>query len=207
MPIHPVCRNNTAGRLRQFDGRVTARDPNLDFDFSGLVDFNDSIPRYDFTMDLRHADLARLHINRRDSVSQLAARIEANAGGRSLDDLNGRIHVTDAVYRYNDKRITSKTMTVTGENSARSKLVELRSDFADATFRSKTSYREVFEYLRRSAWKYLPLLRRGEGDPTPRGRKTAVANDYSLLSVNIRHIRSEERRVGKECRSRWSPYH
>lgn len=178
------------GRLRnrQFDGRVTARDPNLDFDFSGLVDFNDSIPRYDFTMDLRHADLARLHINRRDSVSQLAARIEANAGGRSLDDLNGRIHVTDAVYRYNDKRITSKTMTVTGENSARSKLVELRSDFADATFRSKTSYREVFEYLRRSAWKYLPLLRRGEGDPTPRGRKTAVANDYSLLSVNIRHI-------------------
>ena len=21
------------------------------------------------------------------------------------------------------------------------------------------------------------------------------------------HIRSEERRVGKECRSRWSPYH
>ena len=71
------------GRLRnrQFDGRITARDPNLDFDFSGLVDFNDSIPRYDFTMDLRHADLARLHINRRDSVSQLAARIEANAGG------------------------------------------------------------------------------------------------------------------------------
>ena len=23
----------------------------------------------------------------------------------------------------------------------------------------------------------------------------------------IRHYRSEERRVGKECRSRWSPYH
>src|SRR5207249_5180243 len=24
---------------------------------------------------------------------------------------------------------------------------------------------------------------------------------------NVTHIRSEERRVGKECRSRWSPYH
>ena len=23
----------------------------------------------------------------------------------------------------------------------------------------------------------------------------------------ITHVRSEERRVGKECRSRWSPYH
>ena len=26
---------------------------------------------------------------------------------------------------------------------------------------------------------------------------------YSILN----HVRSEERRVGKECRSRWSPYH
>ena len=29
-----------------------------------------------------------------------------------------------------------------------------------------------------------------------------------LLARNISHLdRSEERRVGKECRSRWSPYH
>ena len=28
-----------------------------------------------------------------------------------------------------------------------------------------------------------------------------------LLSNIIRLTRSEERRVGKECRSRWSPYH
>src|SRR2546427_13114194 len=28
-----------------------------------------------------------------------------------------------------------------------------------------------------------------------------------FLAVTLRHPRSEERRVGKECRSRWSPYH
>ena len=33
-----------------------------------------------------------------------------------------------------------------------------------------------------------------------------------IKNVDIRdprpgHVRSEERRVGKECRSRWSPYH
>ena len=27
------------------------------------------------------------------------------------------------------------------------------------------------------------------------------------ISVTGGHLRSEERRVGKECRSRWSPYH
>ena len=28
-----------------------------------------------------------------------------------------------------------------------------------------------------------------------------------LKPLNIELVRSEERRVGKECRSRWSPYH
>ena len=34
----------------------------------------------------------------------------------------------------------------------------------------------------------------------------ADAVDYKLISICHRG-RSEERRVGKECRSRWSPYH
>ena len=31
--------------------------------------------------------------------------------------------------------------------------------------------------------------------------------NYFLLSIVVGAARSEERRVGKECRSRWSPYH
>ena len=38
-----------------------------------------------------------------------------------------------------------------------------------------------------------------------------VANTAGILGITLgKHIpkaRSEERRVGKECRSRWSPYH
>ena len=29
----------------------------------------------------------------------------------------------------------------------------------------------------------------------------------AILAVAAKVVRSEERRVGKECRSRWSPYH
>ena len=34
-----------------------------------------------------------------------------------------------------------------------------------------------------------------------------VANTWSEVGVSGDIARSEERRVGKECRSRWSPYH
>ena len=40
------------------------------------------------------------------------------------------------------------------------------------------------------------------------GRIASILSAYDdLIENNTRRIRSEERRVGKECRSRWSPYH
>ena len=35
----------------------------------------------------------------------------------------------------------------------------------------------------------------------------ASAHDYAVTMMLYIVYRSEERRVGKECRSRWSPYH
>src|SRR6266540_5675883 len=40
----------------------------------------------------------------------------------------------------------------------------------------------------------------------PSGRYRTVAASYGL-QAGVQKKRSEERRVGKECRSRWSPYH
>src|SRR5258707_11956792 len=40
------------------------------------------------------------------------------------------------------------------------------------------------------------------------GRRTNSPDESSILIPSPRKLwRSEERRVGKECRSRWSPYH
>src|SRR2546422_3461711 len=70
----------------------------------------------------------------------------------------------------------------------------------------------------------LPILRpgRGEGELKARsgrdatwwigaGRRGVRRREGSAVPaagrVARRRVRSEERRVGKECRSRWSPYH
>ena len=34
-----------------------------------------------------------------------------------------------------------------------------------------------------------------------------VEHEFSTIKGVMEDVRSEERRVGKECRSRWSPYH
>ena len=35
----------------------------------------------------------------------------------------------------------------------------------------------------------------------------ADASREKVVEIPLSELRSEERRVGKECRSRWSPYH
>ena len=49
-----------------------------------------------------------------------------------------------------------------------------------------------------------------DSDPGP--AKTVERDNVAYVTVGLRkddyeEFRSEERRVGKECRSRWSPYH
>ena len=39
------------------------------------------------------------------------------------------------------------------------------------------------------------------------GLGSNIAMYLARAGVGHLHLRSEERRVGKECRSRWSPYH
>ena len=58
-----------------------------------------------------------------------------------------------------------------------------------AFFRELLRYRELFYFL---AWR----------DILVRYKQTVIGVAWSVI-----RSRSEERRVGKECRSRWSPYH
>ena len=44
-----------------------------------------------------------------------------------------------------------------------------------------------------------------DGQTQRRQKRFAIAEALGDLESNL--SRSEERRVGKECRSRWSPYH
>lgn len=173
---------------RQFNGAISARDNAVDFDFSGLIDFNGDLPKYDFLMSLHKANLIAMNINRRDSISELKATIRAEASGLSLDDISGVINVKDVVYIYNNKSVAYENITINGDNSKDVKFIELTSDFADATFRSKESYSDVIEYLKSSLSSYLPALSDDVDEVDKRNRAITTVNDYSLFSLDIKDI-------------------
>ena len=51
------------------------------------------------------------------------------------------------------------------------------------------------------------LIERAQFAPVQCRYKVYAIDECHMLSTAAFNSRSEERRVGKECRSRWSPYH
>ena len=68
------------------------------------------------------------------------------------------------------------------------------------------------EYLEKHGFDVTYLDVDSEGFVDPEDLKAAITDKTILVSImfvnnEVGAERSEERRVGKECRSRWSPYH
>ena len=68
--------------------------------------------------------------------------------------------------------------------------------------------KDKIRYLRREGFSLGQISERTK---VPRTTIRTWIEDIALSENQLKalkeHVRSEERRVGKECRSRWSPYH
>ena len=65
---------------------------------------------------------------------------------------------------------------------------------------------QINDQNRQSIWNSVEL-RQNQNLNHSRAPPLSNTNNQENFQFNSNFIRSEERRVGKECRSRWSPYH
>ena len=82
------------------------------------------------------------------------------------------------------------------------RFVELKKE-AQSDLQSLHWGRERLVAERTALINHLRAVLLERGITVPQGRRKLEAELLAILSDE----RSEERRVGKECRSRWSPYH
>ena len=83
----------------EFNGAFRIKDPNLDLDFNGLIDVSKAINRYDFTADVEYADLNKLNLVKRDSISIFSGQILMDMTGTTIDDAVGIIEFKETIYQ------------------------------------------------------------------------------------------------------------
>ena len=185
---HDIALNGEFDNL-SFLGSISSQDENLKFDFDGQLAFNDTVPAYNFALQLYHADLHKLNFNKRDSISVVRGSLAALGSGLSLDNMNGEATVSHMVYVNQLDTVRTGDIRFVAQNNADSKQLHMYSSFADIEFKGKLGYKNLFSYFTNSLVNYLPSLK---DTPRRRAKKraeippVASVDSYYLLRVDVK---------------------
>jgi hypothetical protein len=150
------------GRLfgQSFDGEVKISEPNLDLDFIGNIDLSgeNNIPVFNFNADLKRADLVKLNINKRDSVSVVSADINANFMASSILDYVGQLTVERLTYSDSRGKMNFGTVGLLSYNGENGNYLELESGFVDAKYFGQNGLGNFVENLQYIIQEHVPNL-------------------------------------------------
>ena len=174
---------------KEYTGSIASTDPNIAFDFNGKLNFNDSLPAYNFNLALYNADLYKLKFNERDTVSQVRGNLTAQGSGVKLDDLNGSVEITDMTYINHIDTVKAGSIRMLADNHGNRKLLGFYSSFADAELKGRLSYDKMFSYFKNTLLSYLPSISEHDGqerEAIPHTDGAASIDNYYLLNVNVK---------------------
>ncbi|MDX9846151.1 MAG: translocation/assembly module TamB domain-containing protein [Tenuifilaceae bacterium] len=183
---------NISGVLnnRNFVGSLFLDDPNAKLNFMGKLDFSDTIPVFDFSAFVPKLDLVKLNLNTSDSISQASFLFTAKFSGNNLDNTKGEIKVVNGFYKNQNGEIKTSDIVITANNTADSKQIALKSEFAEGELRGKYNYASIFGSLQKMIYLYIPALSHNNTKPEvqPSGVENPEYNDY-IIRLRLRNTR------------------
>ena len=98
----------------EFNGILKIDDPNLKMNFDGLISMKKEYNKYHFNADIEYAELNKLNLFKRDSVSVFVGKISMDMDGTTVDNAIGRLTFKETFYQsenddyyFDDFKITS----------------------------------------------------------------------------------------------------
>ena len=85
-------------KMPYFKGYFDSNDPNLKMTFNGLIDLSKKKREYDFDAQIDYANLRKINLYKKDSLSVFSGHIKMQAKGNSFDDLAGIINLENISY-------------------------------------------------------------------------------------------------------------
>lgn len=145
-----------------FDGKLNINDPNLRMNFKGLVDISQAYNQYDFEADIEFAELNKLNLFKRDSVSVFAGRIVVDMDGTTINDAKGNIHFYQTFYQTATKDYFFDDFDINSSFENEERIIKINSpDIINGKIRGKFLIEDI-PYLFRNAigsiyTNYIPI--------------------------------------------------
>ncbi len=173
---------------KRFTGYLDIDDPNLKLQFTGMMNFTDSIPGFDFNSEIKHAQLYNLGFLKRDSTEIFATIIKAKFTGNSLDNLDGSVSFENTNFVEGSKSLHMKNMNLVNDiDSKGDKSYHLRSDFVDADFSGHFNFSSVVPSLYTFVKNYLASFYLKDS-----AKMEAFETSDQVLKCNIRFKNTDQ---------------
>ena len=171
-----------AGKIYQASLHLSDRI--ADFSLDATADLRRKVPRYDLSLDLRHADLHAMKLNLRDSVSLLSLQLNGGVTFPSINEMEGMVWISHGYYRYNDTRLKCDLFSVRARKRENRRHIELESPYLDMVFSSPRGYKDAFKSLAASMRAYLPALY--DKDPSHSACDSLISPEEDQTSLWVR---------------------
>ena len=146
-----------------FDGLFSIKDPNLDLDFAGLVNFGGDVLKAKCSLKLDHADLKTTHLLH-DSLDLMSFALSADLEGSDVDNINGTVILTEPLEFRRDNKLfyihnfRIKAFIDQYICSLPLRSVELRSDYVDADLKGLLRSDQLAKIMSNFAYMVFPSL-------------------------------------------------
>ncbi len=117
---------------KTWDGSVKVEDDNIKMELLGMFDFRKGLPEFDFTLNLRNANLYKLNFDRKDTTSAASFLLTANFSGRNIDNLHGEIKLLNSSFKKYGNKLDLYDFTIRTSSKENINSLVVNTDFVDA---------------------------------------------------------------------------
>ncbi|MGM0598052.1 MAG: hypothetical protein ACQES9_13535, partial [Myxococcota bacterium] len=161
---------------KKYDGVLAIEDPNVNFEFSGGIDFSQEIPVFDFEAKLYEAKLQKLNFVDDDTTATLSVNLISNFEGNNLDNAEGIIQFNKGRLIRNGKRLNFDNLKIDARHQQDSHAIFLHSDYIDGSLTGKYHSTSVHQSLKNLFYSYMPVFIKNPSDTA----KVKIKNNFEL---------------------------
>jgi hypothetical protein len=143
---------------KTWDGSINIADENIRLDLLGMLNFNDTLPEFDFTMNLANANLYKLNIDKKDSTSALSVLITSNFKGDNIDNMDGEIKLLNSSITRHGENMELYNFSIRTLTENNKQTLSLRTDFVDADVTGSYNFKGLKYLVESTVSRLMPTF-------------------------------------------------
>lgn len=143
---------------KKFEGKLTSRDPNVDFRFQGIIDFSRNEPILDFDAEVINIDLTTLKLVKTEEPLSFSTRLSLNAIGKSVNDIAGSLSAYDTFICFGDSLLYLDEIKLSAVGGVSNRKISFTSDVVDINLTGAFDVSELPQSFQNLIAEVLPAV-------------------------------------------------